>query len=89
MEFSRSELEKLKEDIDKLDAYEHAQLYNIILRYTSDFTKTKNGVLISSDKLNNECFEEMKKYVIFCMDQRRRIEDDLKTRKIYERMIVE
>ena len=89
MEFSRSELEKLKEEIDKLDENEHTQLYQIMSKYTKDYTKTKNGVLVSSDNLTKECIGEMQKYVTFCVDQRKRIEDDLKTRKIYERMVNE
>lgn len=89
MEFSRSELEKLKDEIDKLDENEHVQLYQIVTKYTQECTKTKNGVLISSNNLSVDCLLEMRKYVTFCIDQRKRIEDDLKTRKIYERMINE
>ena len=89
MEFSRSELEKLKDEIDKLDENEHTQLHAIVSKYTKDYTKTKNGVLVSSDTLSVDCLTEMRKYVTFCIDQRKRIEDGIKTRKIYERMVAE
>jgi hypothetical protein len=73
--------------LDKLDVNEHIQIYSIIKKYTENITKSPTGIFISSEHLSNECLEEMEKYILFCNDQRKRMEDDLKTRKTYERMI--
>ena len=86
---SRSKKEWMKEQIDRMDENEHSQLFGIIRKYTDQFTKTQNGVLISTDGLNDECLDEIDKYIHFSMDQRRRMEEDMKTRKSYERMIHE
>ena len=67
----RSQKEKLKEHLDKLDAQEHGQIFDIIKRYTDNFTKTQNGVLISSDVLSDECLLEIEKRVAYYMDQRK------------------
>ncbi len=67
----RQQKEKLKENLDKLDADEHAQIFVIIKKYTNSFTKTQNGVLISSDTLPDECLLEMEKMVAYYLDQRR------------------
>ena len=67
----RSQKEKLKEHLDKLDAQEHGQIFDIIKRYTDNFTKTQNGVLVSSDVLSDECFLEIEKRVAYYMDQRK------------------
>ena len=67
----RSQKEKLKEQLDKLDAQEHAQIFDIIKRYTDNFTKTQNGVLVSSDVLSDECLLEIEKRVAYYMDQRK------------------
>lgn len=85
--FSRSKLEKLKEQIDKLEQNEHKQIYNIMKRGELQVTKTQNGVLVSADSLNDETLEEVERYVLFCIDQRKRMEEDMKTRKTYERMV--
>ena len=85
--FSRSKLEKLKEQIDKLEQNEHKQIYNIMKRNELQVTKTQNGVLVSADSLNDETLEEVERYVLFCIDQRKRMEEDMKTRKTYERMV--
>ena len=85
--FSRSKLEKLKEQIDKLEQNEHKQIYNIMKRNELQVTKTQNGVLVSADHLNDETLEEVERYVLFCIDQRKRMEEDMKTRKTYERMV--
>ena len=84
--FSRSKKESLKDQIDKLDTIEHRQIYNIIKGYQPQTTKVQNGVLVSTDTLNDECLQEIEKYVSFCLDQRKRIDDDTKARKTYERM---
>jgi len=75
----------LKERLDKLDANEHAQIFNIIKKYTESFTKTQNGVLVSSDALPDECMIEMEKMVLFYLDQHKRMEADDMERKTYER----
>lgn len=84
---NRQKKEWLKEQIDKLDVNEHNQLHNIITKYTSSLTKTPTGFFVSSDDLTEECLNEMEKYTIFCLDQRKRMEEDSTTRKTYERMV--
>lgn len=84
---NRSKQESLKEQIDKLEMNEHIQLYSIVKKYTDVVTKTPTGIFVSTENLSQECLQEMDKYVIFCLDQRKRMEEDMKTRKTYERMV--
>jgi CRISPR-associated protein Cas8b1/Cst1 subtype I-B len=83
----QSKKEFLKEHIDKMSTNEHKQIFNIIQKYTDQITKTQNGILVSSSVLNNECLNEIDKYVVFSIDQQKRIEEDAKTRKNYERLV--
>ena len=86
----RSRLETLKDQIDKLDVNEHKQIYNIIKRFNKNevqSTKTQQGILITADKLDTDTINEIERYVHFCIDQRKRMDDDMKERKEYERMI--
>lgn len=83
----RSKKEQMKERIDKMESNEHCQILNIIKKYSDKFTKTQSGFLISTEHLTNECLEEIEAYIHFSIDQRKRIEEDNKTRKNYERMI--
>ena len=66
--------EQLKEKIEKLDAEEHAQIFEVIKRYTEAFTKTQTGVLVSSDALPDECITEIETLVAYYIDQRTRID---------------
>jgi len=75
----------LKERLDRLDANEHAQIFNVIKKYTESFTKTQSGVLISSDVLPDACLVEMEKMVTFYLDQHKQMEADEAERKTYER----
>ena len=73
---NRQRKEALKEQIEKLDPQEHAQIFGIIKRHTENFTKTQNGVLVSSDSLSDQCLQEMETMVNFYIDQRKRMETD-------------
>jgi len=77
----------MKEQLDKLDMNEHTQVFDIVKKYTEEFTKTQTGILVSTASLSNECLEEIRRYINFCLDQRKRMDEDQKTRKTYERMI--
>lgn len=83
---NRAQKEALKEKLEKLDAQEHEQLFAVIKRYTSQYTKTQTGVLVSSDALPDECLREMEKMVSFYMDQRKRMDADAVERKTLSRM---
>jgi hypothetical protein len=87
--YSRSKKEWLKEKIDAMDSNEHGQIYDIVKKYTTQYTNTQAGVLVSTDSLSDECLGEIEKYVVFCQDQRKRMDEDTKTRKTYERMVHE
>ena len=73
---NRAQLEALRERIDVLDPQEHAQLFEVLKRYTNTYTKTQSGVLVSSDALPLECLRELERMVSFYADQRKRMETD-------------
>jgi hypothetical protein len=68
---NRVRKEKLKENIEKLDPQEHAQIFGIVKKYTETYTKTQTGVLVSSDTLPDACLHEMESLVSFYLDQRK------------------
>ncbi len=67
----RPQKEKLKENLEKLDPEEHAQVFNVIKKYTDTYTKTQSGVLVSSDVLPDECLKEIETMVTYYLDQRK------------------
>lgn len=77
----------MKDAIDKMDSNEHLQILNIVKKYTDNFTKTQTGVLVSTETLNLDCLKEIDDYINFSFDQHKRIEEDNKQRKTYERMM--
>jgi hypothetical protein len=84
---NRTKKEWMKEQLDTMDVHEHAQVLSIIKNYTDQCTNTQNGVLVSTEYLNEECLERIEKYIHFLLDQRKRIDEDTKMRKSYERMM--
>lgn len=77
----------MKDQLDKMDVNEHSQILSIIHKYTDQSTRTQNGILISTDQLSDECLTEVERYIHFLLDQRKRMDEDSKARKSYERMI--
>ncbi len=71
---NRLRKEKLKENIEKLDPQEHAQVFSIVRKYTEDYTKTQTGVLVSSDTLSDACLIEIETLVSYCLDQRKQFD---------------
>lgn len=83
----RTRKEKLKDQIEKMDVNEQTQLFNIIRKYTNHFTKTESGVFVSADELPEECFRDIERYIDFCSQQKKRIDEQLKLRKQYEKLV--
>jgi hypothetical protein len=77
--------EQLKEKLDKLEPEEHAQIFDVVKRYTSEFTRTQNGVLISSEHLSDECLIEIEKMVFYFIDQRKRMDIETAERNALSR----
>ena len=78
---NRAKLEKLKEQIERLDPHEHLQLFDVIGKYTTNYTKVNNGALISSDVLPEKCLQELEALVVFYLDQRKRMDADTAERQ--------
>jgi hypothetical protein len=84
---NKQKKEWMKDQLDLMDSNQHTQIFNIIKKYTNTFTKTQSGILVSTDNLSSDCLEEISNYINFSIDQKKRIEEDTKTRKTYERLI--
>lgn len=78
---NRLRKEQLKERLEKLDAEEHAQIFETIKRYTNEYTRTQTGVLVSSETLPDECIIEIEKMATYYLDQRKRMDADMLARK--------
>lgn len=73
---TRLQKEKLKNNLEKLSECEHEQVFKIINKFTDQYTCSETGVLVSADNLNDECIEEIQKYIDFCFAQKERLEVD-------------
>lgn len=71
---NRLRKETMKENLEKLDPQEHAQIFSVIKSYTQDYTNTQSGVLVSSDSLSEKCLVEIEKMIMYYLDQRNRID---------------
>jgi hypothetical protein len=78
---NRLRKEKLRDQLDTLDINEHAQVFDVIKRYTNEYTRTHAGALVSSESLPEACIVEMETLVAFYLDQRKRMDADERARK--------
>lgn len=83
----RQRKEKLKENIEKLSECEHEQIYKIIRDYTTQYTCSESGVLVSADNLNDDCVSKIEEYISFCFAQQKRLDaDEAKRVALYKSM---
>jgi len=73
---NRARKDRLRENLDRLDVNEHAQVFQTIKKYTDKYTKTETGVLVSSETLPIDCLVEMETLVTFYLDQRAHMDAD-------------
>lgn len=85
----RTELERLKEQVDQLEPQEQHQVFKLVQKYTSEYTSTETGVLVQASVLSEACLQEMKTYVSFCQDQKKRMDEDQQKRKAAERLMTQ
>lgn len=78
---NRARKEKLRDQLETLDIHEHAQVFDVIRRYTNEYTRTNTGALISSESLPDACIVEMESLVAFYLDQRKQMDADERARK--------
>lgn len=78
---NRVRKEQLKEKVERLDPEEHQQIFELIKRYTEEYTMTQTGALVSSENLTDECLLEIEKMVFYYNDQRKRMEVESAERK--------
>lgn len=84
---SRALKEKVKDQVEKLEDNEQLQVFQIVRKYTSQYTRTDTGVFVSMDSLPSECVAEIETYIRFCADQKKQNEEHAKLRKTYEKLI--
>ena len=78
---NRARKEKLRDQLETLDIHEHAQVFDVIRRYTNEYTRTNTGALISSESLPDACIVEMETLVAFYLDQRKQMDAEERARK--------
>lgn len=60
----------IRKQMPYLGPVEHAELFHIVQKYTSTFTTTNTGALVSADELPEECIRELASRISFFMDLR-------------------
>jgi len=84
---NREKKEWMKNRIDEMSVSQHNQIYKIITEETKNYTTTQNGIFISTDVLSNETLERIEKYIVFCIEQTKILDNDMVIRKTFEQLL--
>ena len=52
-------------EIDKMSKENHEDIYNVIKKYDIKHTKNNNGIFINLSDVNEDCLNELIKYIKF------------------------
>lgn len=73
-------LKELKNKIMQLQENEYYEILKIIIKNNFNYSENKNGVFINMTKLSPQIIEELEKMVVFCENNKIRLNNDSKVR---------
>lgn len=56
---------KIFDEINKMNKENHQNIFNIINKYNISYTKNDNGIFVNMMDINENCLNELKKYINF------------------------
>jgi hypothetical protein len=82
-----AQTERIRDLLEKLEQNEHEQIFTIIRKYTHEYTRSDNGIFVSSKSLPTECLDEIDQYIHFCFAQREHLQEGEQIRTEYEKLV--
>ena len=62
----QNKIQFIKNEIDKCSIVEYQEIYSIIKKTESNYSKNINGVFIDLQKLNSDTIQQIYNYITFC-----------------------
>jgi hypothetical protein len=61
----------LHENLKFLVKSEYEQIFRILKKYNQEYTENSNGIFFDINKISDDSFNEMNKFMEFCQENRR------------------
>lgn len=71
MTVSYDDKKRLHENLKHLVKSEYEQIFRILKKYNEQYTENSNGVFFDISMLSEQTFNEMLKFMDFCLENRR------------------
>ena len=65
------ERKQLHDNLKHLVKSEYEQIFRILKKHNQEYTENSNGIFFDINKLSDETFIEMQKFMEFCLETRR------------------
>ena len=78
---------QLLEEIKMLTKIEQEGIFRILKISNSSFSENSNGIFFDVSKLNSDTYEQMRKFLDFCKQNRQSFEDREKEERIAQEML--
>lgn len=69
------ERKRFLDDLKQLVVSEQEEIFRILKRGGSEFSENTNGIFFDVSRLPLEVFQEMKKFLVFCKENRKNFEE--------------
>ncbi len=75
MKYTSDDKKTLVKEVGYLSKDEHIEIFKIIKASTDQYTKNDNGIFINLSILDDKIFDKLYKFVNFCIDNRKTLEE--------------
>ena len=72
---NKIKIQFIKNEIEKFSIFEYQEIYNIIKKNNSNYSKNINGIFIDLQRLDIDVVDQIYKYIIFCNKLTKNIND--------------
>jgi hypothetical protein len=72
---NKIKIQFIKNEIEKFSMFEYQEIYNIIKKSNSNYSKNINGIFIDLQRLDIDVVDQIYKYILFCNKLTQNIND--------------
>jgi hypothetical protein len=72
---NKIKIQFIKNEIEKFSMFEYQEIYNIIKKSNSNYSKNINGIFIDLQRLDIDVVDQIYKYILFCNKLTKNIND--------------
>ena len=81
----KNKLTKIRDTIEKMSTIHHIKFFEIIKKYSIDYSENRNGIFINMNTFNEDIINELNKYILYIDQQEKQLIETEKIKQDFEK----